>query len=215
MISFIHDVLTPRFNRSPAARKVEELVESYENRPESVTIDTHRASAVTRSIGHSFHFAKRQRSSPVEDASGSAMVTSANVPLFVTWWSMHIFGSDSATGLTSGGILSKPLLSTATSRLKGFWRRSFRTWTMSSTPSRKSSFPSAFKSAVATASCPAARSILASAIMLPRESPSGLLWPDTSTLLAPEIIRAAAAKLSLSLFTSVSSDVPAAGDCTA
>ena len=70
----------------------------------SVTSATQRASATARSSGHSFHFANRQTSSPADDAVGSTICTSPNVPSFVTWWSMQIAGSFSATAFTSGGI---------------------------------------------------------------------------------------------------------------
>ena len=49
----------------------------------------------------------------------------------------------------------------------------------------KPGFPSAFKSAVANASCPVWRRRRANAIIEPRESPSGLRCPETRIRLAP------------------------------
>ena len=104
---------------------------------------------------------------------------------------MHILGSFSATGLTSGGIRSNAPQSTATKRSNRIFL-SFLKGTMSFTPSRKPGFPSALRSAVANACRPAPRRSRAIAIMLPRESPSGLKWPETRTRFAPFKRRSAA-----------------------
>ena len=197
MMSSIIVVRTPCFSRSPAARMVPGLVESYANRPESVTIATHSASALARSSGHSRHFANLHTISPALEAVGSMIEASANAPSLVTWWSMQTFGSFSATGRTSGGIRSNEPQSTATSRSKRRCRRSRRTGSRSPAPSRKSSLPSALTSAVATASWPACFSIRTMAIIEPSESPSGPRCPETRIRFAPSISFATARYVSL------------------
>ena len=92
-----------------------------------------------------------------------------------------------------GGIRSKDAQSTAMKRSNLFWRFSLRTGIRSSTPSRKPGFPSAFRSAVAYASCPSFLKRRASAIIEPSESPSGLKCPETRIRLAPATIFFAAA----------------------